>query len=137
MANLNQLILTAADYKCVLIVNNITFNLLTLESISWSNAREEETIYAIGDDEPIGQKRNAVKYSGKLSMQFGELNAVLQLAGYREATQLTDATLAITAVRGGVSRVYSGLSINTEGVDVKAKDKQTIANLDWNALSIT
>jgi hypothetical protein len=143
MANLNQLIITAADYKVLLIIpksGNVpaqTFSLLTVESISYNNAREEETIYAIGEEEPIGQKRNAVKYSGKMTMQVGEVNAILSLTGMREATQIANATLAITAIQGGFSRVYTGMYINTESVDIKAKDKQSICNLDWNALGIT
>lgn len=135
--NLNQLILTAADYKVVLNLPGVgAFPLKTAETFSWQNAREDETIYAIGEEEPIGEKRNSAKYSGKMSMQVGELSAILQLAGLVEGTQIANATLAITAIQGGFSRVYSGFYINTEGVDIKAKDKQTMANLDWKALTV-
>lgn len=134
----NSLILTAADYKVLLIIPGAgSFPLKTTESLGWNNAREEETIYAIGQEEPIGAKRNAAKYSGKLSMQVGEIAAILQIAGLVESTQIAGATLAITATQGGFSRVYSGMNINTEAVDVKAKDKQSIVSLDWTAMSIT
>lgn len=137
MANLNSLILTAADYKVMLVVPNAgSFPIITADSISWSNAREEETIYAIGEEDPIGAKRNATKYSGKLSMQVGEMSAILQSAGLIDMTQVAGATLAITAVQGGFARTYAGMNINTESVDVKAKDKQSMVSLDWTATAI-
>jgi hypothetical protein len=137
MPQLNQLILTAADYKVILnIPGSGTFPLQTAESFSWDNAREEETIYAIGVEEPIGEKRNAAKYSGKLVLQVGELNAILESIGLTEASQIANATFAITAVQGGFTRTYSGFYINSESVDIKAKDKHSLANLGWNALAI-
>lgn len=135
--NLNQLILTAADYKVLLnIPGKGAFPLLTLDSISSTIAKEQETIYAIGEENPIGEKSNAKKYSGKLSIQVGEISAVLMLCGFIESTQITGATLAITAIQGGFSRVYSGMNINTENIDIKAKDKQSMASLDWNSISV-
>jgi hypothetical protein len=137
MANLNQLILTAAEYKVMLIIpGSPPFPIITADSIGWNNSREEETIYAIGEEEPIANKRNAAKYSGKLSVQAGEMFSILSIAGLRDSTQIAGATLAITAVRGGFGRVWSGMNINTESLDVKAKDKQTIVSLDWTAQSI-
>lgn len=137
MPNLNSLILTAADYKVMLVVPGVaSFPIITADSINWSNAREEETIYAIGEEDPIGAKRNATKYSGKLSMQVGEMSAILQSAGLVDMTQIANATLAITAVQGGFARTYSGMNINTETVDVKAKDKQSMVSLDWTATAI-
>jgi hypothetical protein len=137
MAQLNHLVLTAAEYKVLLIIPKAgSFPILTADSIGWNNAREEETVYAIGEEEPIASKRNAAKYSGKLSMQNGEMFSILSIAGLRDATQIAGATLALTAIRGGFARVYSGLNINVEAVDVKAKDKQSMVSLDWTALSI-
>jgi len=137
MPQLNQLILTAADYKVILnIPGNGTFPLQTCETFSWDNAREDETIYAIGTEDPIGEKRNAAKYSGKLSLQVGELNAILQSIGLVEGSQIVGATFSITAVQGGFNRTYTGFNINSEGVDIKAKDKHSLANLSWKALAI-
>jgi hypothetical protein len=137
MPNLNSLILTAADYKVIMVIPGAgTFPLVTVDNISYNVAREEETIYAVGEELPIGNKRNAAKYSGRLSMQNGEINAVLSIAGLREATQIAGATIAITAVTGGFARTFSGLNINTESLDVKAKDKQSMVSLDWTATSI-
>lgn len=138
MPNLNSLILTSADYKVMLVVPGIAaIPIITADAISWSNAREEETIYAIGEENPIGAKRNANKYSGKFSLQVGEMSAILQLAGLVDMTQIAGATLAITALQGGFSRTYSGMNINTEAVDIKAKDKQSMVSLDWTATSIS
>lgn len=138
MPNLNQLILTAADYKVLLnIPGKGAFPLLTLETIDQDIAREQETIYAIGEEKPIAEKTNAVKYAGKLTIQVGEISAILQLCGFIESTMIKGATLAITAIQGGFSRVYSGLNINTEGISVKAKDKQSMANLTWAALDVS
>ena len=79
MANLNSLILTSADYKVMLVVpGNAAFPILTADSISWTVEREEESIYAVGEENPIGNKRNATKYSGKFSIQVGEMSAILQ-----------------------------------------------------------
>jgi hypothetical protein len=137
MANLNDLVLTAADYKVLIIIPGAgSYPLLTVETVSYNNAREEETVYAVGVEEPIAAKRNAAKYSGKLSLQNGELSAILQIAGLVEATQIAGATLAITAVTGGFQRTHSGLNINSESLDIKAKDKQSIVSLDWTALTV-
>lgn len=137
MADLNKLVLTASDYKVLLIIpNGGTFPLKTVDSFSWNNAAEEESIYVIGERDPQANKQNAVKRTGKMTMQVGELSAILMSVGLLEATQITGATLAITALVGGFQRTYSGMNINTESVDVKAKDKQSIVNLDWSALSV-
>ena len=137
MPNLNTLILTAADYKVSLVIPGVgAFPLLTVDTISYNVAREEETIYAVGEELPIGNKRNAAKYSGRLSLQNGEINAVLSIAGFRESTQIAGAVLAVTAVTGGFARTFSGMNINTEALDVKAKDKQSMVSLDWTATVI-
>jgi hypothetical protein len=137
MPQLNQLILTAADYKVIMNVpGQGTFPIQTAESFSWDNSREDETIYAIGEEDPIGEKRNGAKYSGRLAMQVGELNAILQLLGLVEASQIANITFSITAIQGGFSRTYSGFNINSESVDIKAKDKHSVANMAWKALSI-
>ena len=137
MPQLNKLILTAAEYKVLIIIpNGGAFPLLTAESLSYSNVRESEAFYAIGEEKPIGVKRNAARYTGKLTMQNGELSDILQICGLVEAPQIANATLAITAIQGAFSRTYIGININTENLDVKAKDKQSIVSLDWEALDL-
>lgn len=138
MPNLNSLVLTAADYKVMLVIPGTgSFRILTGDTLSWTVAREEETIYAIGEENPVANKRNATKYSGKFSLQVGEMSAILQSAGLVEMTQIAGATLALTAVQGGFNRTFSGMNINTETVDVKAKDKQSMCSLDWTATTIS
>src|ERR1035437_8113645 len=132
----NQLILTAAEYKLLLIVDGVTFPILTGETFSWNVSREQETIYMIGQEEPGGEKRNAAKYSGKLSLQNGEMSAILQIAGYTEASQISGATLAIASTNGVFNQAYGAVNINAVSGDIKAKDKQTLVSLDWNALSL-
>ena len=135
----NNLVITAADYKVVLTLNNnATIVLQTLQSISMSGKRESEVIHAIGQQEPIAQKRNNASFSGKLEMQVGEfVSKVLTAGGLSEGTQIEGATLAITSLNvAGLQRVYSELNIDTESIDIKAKDKQSIVSLDWNAISV-
>ena len=137
MPQLNNLVFTSADYKIIVAMSSGTaYPLQTAEMVSTSNAREEETIYAIGTEEPIAAKRNAVKYSGKLTLQAGELNAILELEGLVEGSQIANATLAIAALNGAFARTYSGVNFNTESLDVKAKDKETPISMDWTAVAI-
>lgn len=138
MPNRNQLILTGANYKVMLIISGGgSYPILTADSIDWDDSSEGETIYAIGEEDPIGEKSNNNGYSGKFSLQNGELNAILQLEGIPSATRIRNATIAITSVVGGLSKVWSGVNINKHASSVKRKDKETIANLDFKALSIT
>jgi hypothetical protein len=137
MPNLNSLVLTAADYKVMLVIPNAgSYPIITADALSWQDQAEEETIYAIGERDPIANKQNATKYTGKLSIQVGEYSAILQSAGIVSGVQINNATFAITAVQGGFSRTWSGVNINTASVDVKAKDKQSMASLDWSATGI-
>jgi hypothetical protein len=135
----DSLVITAAEYKCVMILpNNVSVILTTLQGIDMNGKRESEPIHAIGQQDPIAQKRNNASYSGKLDIQLGEWTKVLTLAGIIEGTQIENATLAITSVNpNGIQRVYNGLNIDGEGISIKAKDKQTVVSLDWNALNVS
>lgn len=133
---LNALIATSADYKITLAVGGKTFPLLTVETIGQNITREEETIYAVGQEEPIGQKRNAAKYAGKITIQAGELTQILALLGLVEASAITGASISIIGLVINYSRTYGQVNINTEALDIKAKDKQSVVNCDWTALSV-
>lgn len=138
MPNLNQLILTGGNYKVILIISGGgTYPILTAETIDWDDSSEGETIYAIGNEDPIGEKSNNNKYSGKFSMQTGELNAILLLEGMASAMRIRNATIAVTAVVGGFSKVWSGVNINKASGGVKRKDKETLTSMDYAAVSIT
>jgi hypothetical protein len=134
-----SLIIPASEYKTILTLNNgLTTILLTAETLSWSSERESETIHAIGQQEPIGNKRNNAKYSGNISLQAGEIETFLRLAGLVESTQIESATLAITSLTpAGPQRIFGGLNINSESLDIKSKDKQSIYSLKWEALTVT
>jgi hypothetical protein len=140
MPNLNQLIITAALYKTVLVIptanGSLSFVLLTASQLDWADASEGETIHAIGDEEPIGNKSNANKYSGKLTMQIGELNVILQACGFNSAIRVRGATLAITALTGGFAKVYKSLNINSDTESTKAKDKESLVTMDWMAIGL-
>lgn len=140
MPNLNQLIITSAFYRIILVVptaiGSLTFPLLTVSSVDWNDASEGEDIYAIGTEEPIGNKTNANKYSGKLSLQVGELNAILSGSGFNSAIRIRNATLAITALTGGYAKTYKNVNILTDSSATKAKDKESLTSLDFNAIGL-
>lgn len=137
MPNLNKLILTAADYKVAMTIPGVsTFMLQTANAISWSEQAENELIYRVGDEEPIGNKNNANKYSGKFSLQVGELETILKAAQVSSGIKIANAVLSITATAGAFSKTWSGMCFTGSASDVKAKDKESIVNLDWTAQSM-
>ena len=109
---------------------------MTAASISWNETADNELIYTVGNEEPIGNKQNTRKYSGKFSMQVGELELILLAAGLKSAIQIPNATLSIVAVNNAFSKTFAGICINTSATDIKAKDKESIVNLDWTAISV-
>lgn len=141
MPNLNQLIITSADYKIMLIVltasGSRSFPLLTVDSIDWEDASENEDIYAVGTEDPIGNKSNANKYSGKITLEIGESNALLSVCGFNSAIRIRNATLAITAIVGAYSKVYNAVNINRDASSTKAKDKSSMTSWDFSAVSLT
>lgn len=141
MPNLNSIILTGADYKVVLVIKNGALNgtypILTGTNLSWSDASENESIYAIGQEDPIGEKSNANKYSGKLTLQAGEINAILGLEGFPSAIRIRGAVLAVTGLSGVFKKTYSGINFNSANFDITNKSKESLMNIDFNALSIS
>lgn len=137
MPNLNQLILSAAQYETVLnISGGGTYLLETAESVSWTETSEGETIYAIGHEDPIGEKSNANKYGGKITFQVGEMNAILQLEGLQSMIRVRGANIAITGIVGGFEKSFLGVNINSANVDLKRKDKESLVNCDFNCVGI-
>ena len=138
MTNKNNLILTGSDYRAAFsIPGSNVYMLKTAVSIGWTEAAEGELIYAVGNEFPIGNKQNAFSFKGKLSIQEGEMFNILQNEGLVSAIQLPNVTISITSTVGGPSYTFSGLCINTSAIDVKAKDKETLRNLDWTAINVT
>lgn len=141
MPNLQGLVLTAADYKIMIDVPNAlggtsAYVIITALEISYDIEVEDETVYAIGTVLPIAEKSNAKSYKGKISMQAGEVNAVLLLAGLNDGTQIVNCTLALAALQGGFSRVFTNVNFNSESLSVKAKDKHTPINIAWKGLGV-
>ena len=137
MPNLDKLILTAAQYKFfIALANNFTDQLLTLDSVDMDISMEEELIYAVGDENAIGNKQNAKKVTGKFTIQTGELFSILDLNGMTDATQIRNATIACTTIVGSFQRTIRNLNINREATAVKRKDKETLATCDFTALLI-
>jgi hypothetical protein len=134
----DNLVISAADYKVILTLNNgLSTILITLKGISMNSARESENIHAIGQQEPIAIKRNNATFDGSLEIQVGEFATLLKAAGLVEGTEIENAALAITSLQpAGVQRVYSGLNINSEGIDIKEKSKDSMVSLKWNALAV-
>lgn len=141
MPNLNALIYTAADYKLLLLVPTATgtllpFPLQTVNSYSDSAKTEDETIFAIGEVDPIGEKTNGNSYTGKIELQAGEMYAVLAATGNASPIGIKGAQLALTSFDGLVSKVYSGVNIISSDFDIKAKDKQSMVSANWKAVKL-
>lgn len=137
MPNYNQLILTAAEYTFFLnIPGGGTYKLLTLDNVDITVAAEEELIYAVGEEDAVGNKQNARKITGKLSLQIGEIGVICEAEGLSDAVRIQGATLACVAVRGGIGRTLKQLNINSEAWAIKRRDKESISSLDFTALMV-
>jgi hypothetical protein len=135
---LANLYFTAADYKIFLIIpGGGSFPLQTCQVADADNDEEEETMYVIGNEYPAANKTNAVKYSGKLEIEAGELNAIAQVIGVTDGSRIRNAILAIAALSGVFARTYTGVNIHSEKLSIKAKDKHTPMTLSWTALAIS
>lgn len=137
MPNYNQLILTAAEYTFFLnIPGGGTYKLLTLDNIDITVSAEEELIYAVGEEDAIGNKQNARKVTGKMALQIGEIDSILNIEGFTDAVRIQGATLACTGIRGGVARTLKQLNFNTETWAIKRRDKESLSSLDFTALTV-
>lgn len=137
--NLNGLVVSAADYKIVLIIptpsGNKTFPLQTVQEISWSIKKDSELVYAVGSQEPIANKSNGKSYEGRLSLQAGEAFAILALCGLPDMTEINEATLAIASIApGGIVKTFQSLNINSEDFSTRAKDKDSRIDTNFTAL---
>jgi hypothetical protein len=136
MANLNQFICTAADYKITLRFNGIFLPLQTCADFSSNIKLEEEDIFAIGQTDPIGSKTNATTYSGKLSAQAGEILTFMRLNSFANTLQIQGAVIAVVAIANPLlSKIFSGVNITSEDFNIKAKDKQSLVEMSWKAVT--
>lgn len=131
------LIIAASEFKVVLIFNNVPYPLLTLNSIETNITNDKEVFYKAGDEKPIAIKKNNKMYAGSFSLQAGEMALMLRLFGLNDSTQIADATLAIADIFGRISRVYKGLTITSEIMNLTSISKQTVISCEFNATDIT
>ncbi len=142
MPNLNQLIISSQTCSIVLTIPTgfgpipLSFPLLTVQTIDFNDTSEGELIYAIGQQNPIGNKSNANKYDGKITMQLGEVNAILAICGFSSSIEINGAQLAIAALTGGFVKSYQYININSDSSSVKAKDKETMTSLDFLSIGL-
>lgn len=138
--NLNQLIINSATCSIVLTIptaaGRLTFPLQTVQSFDFNDGASGELIYAIGQRDPIGNQSNENKYDGKITLQWGEISAILALCGFSSAIQINNAQIAIAALTGGFVKAYQSVNCNSDSSSVKAKDKETLTTLDWLAISL-
>jgi hypothetical protein len=134
--NANGLTYTAAQLKLILLIDGTPHLLVTANDVSLNTKQEVETGYAIGQEEPIINKKNAKAYTGKISLRIGELGLILLAHGYTTAVDINNASLGITSYDGVFHRVYSGLNVTSEDIDVKAKDKDIIVPMSWEAVTV-
>lgn len=138
--NLNQLIINSATCSIWITIPTLQgllpFQLLTVQNFDFNDTASGELIYAIGYRDPIGNQSNENKYDGKLSMQLGELNAILLICGFSSSIQINGAQLAVAALTGGFQKSYQSVNINSDSSSIKAKDKETLVSLDFLAIGL-
>lgn len=138
--NLNQLIINSSTCSIWITIPTasglIPFQLLTVQTFDFNDTASGELIYAIGQRDPIGNQSNENKYDGKITIQLGEINAILQICGFSSAIQIANAQISVAALTGGFTKSYQSCNCNSDSSSVKAKDKETLATLDWLAISL-
>jgi len=142
MPNLNQLIINSATCSIWISIPTAanplgqSFQLQTVQTFDFNDGASGELIYAIGQRDPIGNQSNENKYDGKISMQLGELNAILGICGLASAIQINGAQISVAALTGGFRKSYQSANCNTDSSSIKAKDKETLVGLDWLAIGL-
>lgn len=138
--NLNQLIINSAICSIWMTIPTATglipFQLLTVQNFDFNDGASGELIYAIGQRDPIGNQSNENKYDIKITMQLGEINAILAICGFSSAIQINGAQVAVAALTGGFKKSYQSVNINTDSSSIKAKDKETLVSLDGLAIGL-
>lgn len=137
MPNLNELIINSATCSIMITIptaaGDISFPLKTVANFDFNDASSGELIYAIGSRRAIGNQSNEDKFDGKISLQLGEINAILQICGFQSSIEINGASIAVAALTGGFAKSYSNVNCNSDSSAIKAKDKETLVNIDWLA----
>jgi hypothetical protein len=137
MPNLNNLIITAKEYKCALNIPGVaTFPLLTLSEVNWDEKAETETFHSVGNSDPIGVKSNANSYNCKFTLQEGEYAILLKVLGINSAIEIPTATLAVVGLSNLNSYTFKNIVFGGAAMSVKNKDKETLRVLEATVLKI-
>jgi hypothetical protein len=137
MPNYGSLIITAAEYKVALNVPGVAaFPILTVNEIGWTETQEGELIYAVGEVNPIGNKGNAIAVKGKITIQEGELAALLAASGVNSVVYLPSCTISVVSLQNAASYTFTNIVFTSSAISVKAKDKESMRNIDFTALAI-
>lgn len=138
--NLNQLIINSATCSIWITIPTLDgllpFQLLTVQNFDFNDTASGELIYAIGYRDPIGNQSNENKYDGKITMQLGEINAILQICGFSSSIQIAGAQIAVAALTGGFQKSYQSININSDSSSIKAKDKETLVSMDFLSIGL-
>lgn len=138
--NLNVLVLTAADYNTIITIptsfGKVRYLFLTNSELNYDVAVEGEYSYAIGSNEPIANKTNGKSYKIGWSLQSGELNAILQLCGFKSAVDIQGATVTIAALVGAFVLTFKNVNILGDSGSITAKGKETINKLTGQAIGL-
>lgn len=138
--NLNQLIINSATCSIWITIPTLQgllpFQLLTVQNFDFNDTASGELIYAIGNRDPIGNQSNENKYDGKLTIQLGEINAILLICGFTSSIQINNAQIAVAALTGGFQKSYQSININSDSSSIKAKDKETLVSLDFLSIGL-
>jgi hypothetical protein len=140
MANLNQLIINPA--LCSIYITSptagspVAVQLFTVDSFDFDDTADTEGIYGIGQADPIGIQSNINKYSIKMTLQLGELNAYLAVCGFSSAIQIRGAQTSVSALTGGFSKSYQYCNCSTDTSSIKVKDKDTKVSIDFLSIGL-
>lgn len=147
MANRGQFVYTAADYSITLKaglsyllegavptpLNKRTKKGVIIEAISWGNKLESEFIHSVGSKYAQALKTNGYTVSGKLDMEFGELEAFLRACEVSSITQI-EGSIAVVALDGNLNVLLDNVVFTSDDVNIKSKDKRTLVSINFDAL---
>ena len=136
MANQNAIVYTSSDYAIALSIGGNKNVLATCEEVKYGSKIESEFLHIVGSDYPVALKSNAITFEGNLTLQAGELEAILVKAGVLFLTEVKDNTISISALNGSFSRVFKSVIFDSHEGGTKAKDKDSKITINWKGLSV-
>lgn len=135
MANQNAVVYTSSDYSITLNVGGSKNILATCEEVKYGSKIESDFLHAVGSDYPVALKSNAITYEGNLTLQAGELEAILKAKGVLFLTEVKDNVIVISALNGNFIRTFNSVIFDSHEGGTKAKDKDSKITINWKGLS--